>query len=309
VWPLRKTISLDYPIEPRPRYGWGRPEHSGLAALLGWGFGQYRDQLKAFLDFAPLLCRIPKQRSDRDPVTPYWLNSALPGLDAVALYGFIASRRPRLYVAVGVGHSTCFARRAIADHGSRTRILGIDIAPDAGADEVCDELIVSPLEDLAPEIFDQLQAGDILFVDNSHRALMNSDVTVVFLDILPRLRPGVIVQLHDIALPFDYPPEWTDRFYSEQYVLGAALLAGATRFQVLLPNAYVSMRSQLSSILAPLWSRAELNGYQSTSRLDSQPITSISQLRRNDAPDLIPEHGSSFWMVMRDEPLIAPSSP
>jgi len=174
---------------------------------------------------------------------------------------------------------------------------------------LCDELIVSPLEDLAPEFFDQLQAGDILFVDNSHRALMNSDVTVVFLDILPRLRPGVVVQLHDIALPYDYPPEWIDRFYSEQYLLASALLSGATRFEVLLPNAYVSMHSDLNSILAPLWSRAELNGARSMPRRGPEPITSTGQLRRNDDPNLILEYGSSFWMIMRGEPVLAPTSP
>ena len=272
-------MRLDYPIQLVPRYGWGRPEHAGLAALLGTRAAFYESQLKSFLDCAPSLTRIPKRRVGDDRFTPYWLNDSLPGLDAVALYGFIVSRRPSLYVEIGVGHSTRFARRAIVDHGLPTHIIGIDIAPPDGADALCDDLIISPLEDLAPQLFDQLQPGDILFVDNSHRALMNSDVTVVFLDILPRLRPGVIVQMHDIALPYDYPPEWVDRFYSEQYLLAAALLAGATRYEVLLPNAYVSIRSDLNSILSALWSRAELNGSRSTPRIGCHPITSTAQLR------------------------------
>jgi len=116
-----QLISLDYPIQPIPRYGWGRPEHLGLAALIGVGTGRYRDELKAFLDFAPLLARIPKNPLDGDDLTAFWKNGGLPGLDAVALYGFIASRRPRLYIEVGIGHSTRFARRAIADTHPRYR--------------------------------------------------------------------------------------------------------------------------------------------------------------------------------------------
>src|SRR5690606_30946570 len=96
-------------------------------------------------------------------------------------------------------------------------------------DMICDNVFREPLEDVGLEIFDALGAGDILYIDNSHRAFMNSDVTVVFLDILPRLKPGVLVQIHDVTLPYDYPEVWIDRHYSEQYLLAAWLLARGTR--------------------------------------------------------------------------------
>jgi len=100
--------------------------------------------------------------------------------------------------------------------------------------------------------FDRLQPGDLLFVDSSHRCLMNSDVTVTFLDVIPRLRSGVIVHIHDIFLPWDYPLQWVERYYSEQYLLACWLLAGQ-RLQVELPNMFISHDRELSSLLEPIW--------------------------------------------------------
>ena len=109
----------------------------------------------------------------------------------------------------------------------------------------------SPAEEVELDVYDRLGEGDILFVDNSHRCLQNSDATVMFLEVLPRLRPGVLVEFHDITLPDDYPPEWVGRFYSEQYLLAAYLLAGGDRFDVELPNHFVSRDADLASITAP----------------------------------------------------------
>ena len=73
---------------------------------------------------------------------------------------------------------------------------------------------------------------------------MNSDVTIVWLDILPRLRRGVTIHIHDIFLPDDYPLDWSARFYSEQYLLAASLLAGA-EFGLLFPSHFVQNDSRL----------------------------------------------------------------
>jgi hypothetical protein len=91
---------------------------------------------------------------------------------------------------------------------------------------------------------------------------MNSDATVIFLDILPRLKPGVLVHFHDIALPYDYPAEWIDRYYSEQYLLAAYILAKGSRFDILLPNWFVTIDEQLRSILAPLWQRPDVQNVE-----------------------------------------------
>ncbi len=106
-----------------------------------------------------------------------------------------------------------------------------------------------------PAIFDELVSGDILFFDGSHRAFTNSDVTVFFLDVLPRLSPGVLVGIHDIYLPFDYPDDVADRYYSEQYLLAARLLAEGHSARVVLPTAFVAARASRYAGLRQLHER------------------------------------------------------
>ena len=108
------------------------------------------------------------------------------------------------------------------------------------------------LEDCDLSLFDQLKAGDILFFDGSHRSFTNSDVTVFFLELMPRLKPGVIVHIHDIFLPSDYPPEWERKMYSEQYILAAMLLCPTQPFKVLLPNFYIECDAELRGQVPPL---------------------------------------------------------
>ncbi len=288
-------IQLDFPVRPAPRYGWGKPPHAQLSRLLDRHREAYRTRLEAFLDYREALARIPKHPTAGQPNQPAWINGSLPGLDAAALYGFLASGKPSRYVEIGIGNSTRFARRAIEDQGLPTRITAIDPYPMPGVEAICDQLIPEPLEAIDLALFDELAAGDLLFIDNSHRVFMNSDATVVFLDILPRLKSGVIVECHDIALPFDYPPHWADKFYAEQYLLAAYLLAGGDRFEVLLPNAFVSLDPILSRILDPLWLDPRLNA-------GTRP-TIQEQLARGAAPPppasgLFETHGSSFWLRM-----------
>lgn len=95
--------------------------------------------------------------------------------------------------------------------------------------------------------------GDILFVDNSHRCLPNSDATALFFDLLPYLKKGVIVHVHDIYIPYDYPQFMCDRFYSEQYVLAAFLLANPEKYKPIFPCIFVSENKELSSSLSQLW--------------------------------------------------------
>jgi hypothetical protein len=209
---------------------------------------------------------------------PCWMNDWLDGLDTFALYGFVATRNPALYVEVGSGYSTKVVRRAIKDRNLRTKITSIDPNPRTEIDKLCDSVVRQPLEKCDLKVFDSLTASDILFMDGSHRCFMNSDVTVLFLEILPRLKPGVLVHLHDIFLPLDYPPYWEyqyypHRYWSEQYLLAASLLAGHSGYEVVLPNHYISITERLAAGLDGFWSDARLAG--------------------------VPHGGSSFWIQIR----------
>ena len=244
-------ISLDYPVHPRPRYGYGLPPHPQLDAVLRRHLAEYAALLEGFLEFRPQLEKIAlTQESDFEP---YWTNGAFQGLDAVALYCFLAQWRPRRFMEVGSGNSTKFARRAIVDHGLATQVTSIDPEPRAQIDEICDRVIRAPLEDLDLAVFDDLESGDVCFIDGSHRCFTNSDATVALLEVLPRLAPGVYVHIHDIFLPWDYPPQLTDWYMSEQYVLAPYLLADGGLVDILLPNFFVCLEPSLHEILSPFW--------------------------------------------------------
>jgi predicted O-methyltransferase YrrM len=252
-------IFLDYPVHPVPRYGYGKPPHPELYAMFAAERDQYRERLRGCLLFQEQLLRIPL-RQPRESTEPSWINKWLEGLDTLVLYGLVAERKPKLYLEVGSGYSTKLVRRAIRDHGLATRLVSIDPHPRAEIDSICDRIIRHRMEDTDLSIFGELRAGDMLFVDSSHRSFMNSDVTVFFLEVLPRLKPGVLVHLHDIHLPYDYMPERAEWYYSEQYLLAASLLAGHANYRVLLPNAFAAEEPDLTEEVRAFFARPELAG-------------------------------------------------
>ena len=257
-----QPIFLDYRVKPIPRYGYGKPPHPELTRILACNEDHYVKLLVQFSSFSDDLLRIPSRQQKSSP-EPCWINEWLDGLDTFALYGFMATRNAALLMEVGSGYSTKLARRAIRDHQLQTKIISIDPNPRAEIDTLCDEVIRQPLENCDLSVVDRLGPGDIFFMDGSHRSFMNSDVTVFFLEILPRLRPGVLVHIHDIFLPLDYKPWWLQQFYphrywSEQYLLAASLLAGHVGYDVVLPNHYISITSHVASVLDEFWKEPQL---------------------------------------------------
>ena len=98
------------------------------------------------------------------------------------------------------------------------------------------------MEDIVLGFFSQLGTGGILFNDSSHTVKIGGDVNYLFLEILLRLKLGVIVRIHDIFLPFDYRRDWIMeqfRFWSEQFLL-QAFLTFNSEFEVLIANSYLA---------------------------------------------------------------------
>ena len=262
-------IDLDYAFDPKPRFEHGKPPHAALYALLNRGRQRYGRHLGEFSGFASDLASIPVDQPAEGAATPFWCNEFFPGFDAFALYGFLATARPRTYLEIGSGNSTKFAHHAIRKRKLDTRIISIDPNPRSDIDALCSESIRKPLEALDLQIFQDLEADSIVFFDGSHRCFMGSDVSVFFFEVLPRLRPGILIHVHDIFLPEDYWPSWKDRFYSEQYLLAAWLLGGSKGLQVELPIAFVTTDNELSAIAG----------------------TVLGQISPR-----IERHGGSFWM-------------
>ncbi len=248
----RFAMPLEY--EPSrsfsPRYGGSHPP---IPALANW-FAQYQSAYYAFLDYMYSLPieHIPIEISPGSPLAPAWVGGAITAFDCLALYAIVQKHKPRLYMEIGSGMTTCFARQAVTDGGLQTKIISIDPEPRREIDAICDEIIRDALETFDLSRFDQLEAGDVLFLDGSHRTFMNSDVTVFFIDVLPRLKPGVIVHIHDILLPWDYPESFKNWYWNEQYMLAVYLMCSMDRINPLLPTAWVSRTDSFRPYLAKL---------------------------------------------------------
>lgn len=246
-----RLVEFDYPYVPQSR-DWTRiPGGDPYRKIIARNDPAYAGLLRDFLDLKPHFDRIPV-KGPESGLQPFWANDWLPVVDAMAVYGLLAKNNPRVFVEVGSGNSTKFAKRAVKDHRLRTKIISVDPYPRADIDLLCDQAIRKPLEDTDLSLFRDLGPDDILFIDNSHRSFQGSDVTVFFTEILPVIGKGCVYGIHDIFIPYDYPVEWKSKFYNEQYLLMAYLLGGANGDEIVLPAAYACHAPELRSILSPL---------------------------------------------------------
>jgi hypothetical protein len=211
--------------------------------------------LESFTAYFDDLASIPL--TGEESPEPCWIHPWLIGLDTVSLYSYVRNRRSARYVEVGSGQSTKVVARARRDGDTDTTITSIDPRPRSEVDRLCDTVVRRPLEEVDIEAtFGGLRAGDVVFFDGSHRILPNSDCVAFFLDVLPALAPGVLVGIHDVYLPDDYPQGFIEMWWSEQYLLAALLVSGAPGLEVVLPTFYATGRPELAAVLDPLFGRS-----------------------------------------------------
>ena len=183
-------------------------------------------------------------RDSREEGTYSFSNDYFTSPDAEVAYALIRLLHPKRIIEVGSGNSTHLFREAITDGELSTKLVSVDPSPRREIESVADEVIRRRLEDVPPsELQDVLQPDDILFIDSSHEIRSGNDVLTLFLDVLPRLHSGVVIHVHDIFLPFEYPREWIIRNtlnvnWSEQYLV-QAMLQGSDQFEVLWPGHFL----------------------------------------------------------------------
>lgn len=233
------AIPLDYPPSRcfEPRYGYSTNK---IEKISQW-FSSYEEEYINFLKYMRTIdvSNIPINLTSGVHLTTAWIGGAICAFDSMALFAMIQKVKPRIYLEIGSGMTTCFARSAIKEAGLDTKIVSIDPEPRGEIDAICDEVIRFGLETCDLSIFDTLESGDILFFDGSHRSFMNSDVTVFFIDVLTRIKPGVVIHIHDILLPWDYPDSFKYWYWNEQYMLAIYFMCGQDAFVPLLPTAWI----------------------------------------------------------------------
>ena len=196
------------------------------------------------------LCEAPDEAVD--DVTPYWNNGFFTGMDARIAYAFARLRSPGRIVEIGSGNSTRFFRKAITDGELQTHLISIDPSPRLSTSKVADEIISKNVLDVSVDFFAALSPGDILFFDGSHLCFHGCDTPHFFLRILPEVPRGVLVHIHDIPLPDEYPQHFDTRYYSEQYILAAFLLNNA-EWSVTVPIHYLYGKGLLSGDGGSFW--------------------------------------------------------
>ena len=256
--PRYQNLFLEYKVKLKPRYGHGLPAHPELYKIIDANRETYRKLLKKALANKKHIWAIRDSKVETDNDKPAWNNGYLPGLDIIGIYTMLARFKPKRYIEIGSGNSTRVAHKAFIEKDLSTEFISIDPKPRAEIDQIPNRMIREPFENVNLDIVAELNANDILFLDNSHRILPNSDSMVFFMEILPRLKRGVIVHLHDIYLPYDYPQFMCDRFYSEQYALAIYLLANPDKYETILPNYFISEDKELSELIAPIWDHENL---------------------------------------------------
>lgn len=269
IHPKFQKLILDYPVKFQPRYGHGKPAHAELEQIIERNRSKYEVLLQQATQYAPHFktWSVDKQ----DAYAPHWDNQFLPGLDMVMLFTLLGELKPKRYVEVGSGNSTKVAHDAVKHLGLSTHIVSIDPMPRAEIDALAHEVVRKPFESVQFEYLHELEENDVLFIDNSHRVLPNSDAMVFFMEVLPRLKPGVVVQIHDIYLPYDYPQFMCDRFYNEQYALAAYVLANPEKYQTLMPNYFVSQDKVMQHRMKDFWAQM---------------------------PASVEQHGGSYWITV-----------
>lgn len=169
-----------------------------------------------------------------------WSSGMFPPLDTMAAYTMVRLASPRKIIEIGSGASTKALSLALQHNDADGELICIDPDPRSPIADlpVTHAKRMLSIDDVV--FASDLGTNDILFIDSSHLMFQNTDVDIQFNRIFPRLRPGVLVQVHDVFLPDPYPERWLHRNYNEQSGLIGWILAGG--FEIEFPVYYVATR-------------------------------------------------------------------
>lgn len=206
-------------------------------------------------------------------------NWAFNRTDGAVLAAMLLVMRPKRIIEVGSGYSSALILDTLERHPDLTASLQLIEPFPAVLQSLLREgdtsrctVTASLVQDVPLSTFETLEAGDILFIDSTHVTKAGSDVNFEFFEIFPRLKPGVIIHLHDVFYPFEYPKEWViqeNRSWNELYLLRAFLTNNAG-YEVLMFNNMMT-HHHAASVEAAF----------------GEPLP----------------HGGSFWMRKREDPV------
>ncbi len=200
---------------------------------------EYQLNILEQFHFSSELAKLPKLKNDNISYYPI-INGEFASGDAEYWYNIIRLKKPRRIYEVGSGYSTLMAIKAIKKNKEED--------PDYNCKHICIEpyqkrwleetdiiLMRKKVEEVHLSLFQDLTINGIFFIDSSHIIRPQGDVVIIYLQILPSLKKGVIVHSHDIFSPKDYLEKWIledIRFWNEQYLL-EAFLTSNTKWKII----------------------------------------------------------------------------
>ena len=249
------------PYSPVTRLAADDPAWDRRASLVGVSF-----DLDAQLEFlerelAPYVREFDPPHHDDGSGRFFLWNRYYQAVDAEVAYAMVRHLKPRRILEIGSGFSTLVLRTAAewnARDGRPAEVEAVDAGPRPDIGGV--RLSRRGAEDLPLDRYLELEDGDVLFVDSSHVVRVGSEVNRLVLDVLPRLRPGVVVHFHDVFLPYEYPRAFQQQemFLSEQYLVHAFLI-GNRDYEVVFAAHAASreQRDRVAAVVPSLRARAD----------------------------------------------------
>jgi predicted O-methyltransferase YrrM len=213
-----------WPAEPHPMPG------------VDWHDSAQLELCREFTRQQPL--SFPDEPTD-DPTEYARSTPIYPALDAWVLQAFLRRLEPKRVIEVGAGNSSLVTARVNREFfDGQIQFTSIDPFPKPFLKQGIpgmSALRVEEVQETPPELFEELRAGDLLFIDTSHAVKTGGDVPWIYNQILPRLNSGVVVHIHDVYLPGDYPERWVaqGRAWNEIYLI-QSFLAFNSAFEILL---------------------------------------------------------------------------
>jgi predicted O-methyltransferase YrrM len=234
---------------------------------IDWDLDGQLETVARLAGYATELTDVPQDMPDGPPRF-HWRNNFWTGLDALIQYGLVRDAKPRRVVETGCGWSSLLLAQALAANEAEG-------SPPAMVDQIEPyprtellralpshwDLHETILQRAPLSLFEELGENDICFYDGSHVAKPGSDVVWFFAEVVPRLKPGVLIHVHDIFWPSEYPDEWIferGQTWNEQYVLQAFLMYNSD-FRPVVANSlvYTEFHERLTELFAAV---PDLNG-------------------------------------------------
>jgi len=245
-----RVAVLDYAVKPSPLYASETAPHRDLYDMISKNNNDYKELVKKSLGHKINFEKITLSASD--DTLPAWENGFLPAIDTIVLYTILEKFKPKKYLEIGSGNSTKLAAFCRKQENLDFSITCIDPHPRREIEKIADEWINGQIQSVSLDHFKNLKPNDIVFLDGSHVLHPNSDVMWFFMEILPVIPKGVIIHIHDIFLPYDYPQWVCDRFFNEQYIFAACLL-NSNNFKIISPNYYLLTEKLSKDVWSELW--------------------------------------------------------